>query len=184
MSQSRIVLHENASPTSGSSRPAASGLMVSTGFFESWLTPFHFAVGFFVLAMFAYLAAVYLILETQEDDLREGFRRKALGSAVAVGALAFVCLGLTFPYAPVLQKGLLQRWWSLPFHLLTGALSVGALWALWTRRYRWARLLAPAQIGMVSSGEELHTYAKWAGLSDIHIHRFHDAWVAVTGAKR
>ena len=33
MSQSRMVAHENASPTSGSSCPAARGLMVMTGFF-------------------------------------------------------------------------------------------------------------------------------------------------------
>ena len=35
---------------------------VTSGFFNSWLEPFPFAVGFFALALFAFLAAVYLTL--------------------------------------------------------------------------------------------------------------------------
>ena len=61
---------------------------VTSGFFNSWLAPFPFAVGCFALALFAFLAAVYLTLETRERELQEGFRRRALASGVAVGLLA------------------------------------------------------------------------------------------------
>ena len=41
----------------------------------------------------------------------------------------------------------------------------------------------PAHLSMISTGEELETYAIKAGFSDIKIHRWDDAWVAVTGVK-
>ena len=41
----------------------------------------------------------------------------------------------------------------------------------------------PAHVSMVSTGDELETYARRAGFDDVAIHRFHDAWVAVTGTK-
>ncbi len=41
----------------------------------------------------------------------------------------------------------------------------------------------PPQIGMVSSGDELETYGRWAGFDDIEIHRWDDAWVGMTGTK-
>ncbi len=51
--------------------------VVTTGFFNSWLAPFPFAVGFFALALFAFLAAVYLTSETNDKNLQVDFRRRA-----------------------------------------------------------------------------------------------------------
>src|ERR1044072_2889132 len=45
-------------------------------FINSWLAPFPFAVGGFALALFAFLAAVYLTLETEDAELREDFRKR------------------------------------------------------------------------------------------------------------
>ena len=59
---------------------------VATDFVSQWLAPFPFAVGLFTLALFAFLAAVYLINEADSHDLRADFRGRALASAVAVGA--------------------------------------------------------------------------------------------------
>jgi ubiquinone/menaquinone biosynthesis C-methylase UbiE len=41
----------------------------------------------------------------------------------------------------------------------------------------------PAHVSMVSTGEELETYAHRAGFDDVTVNRFHGAWVAVTGTK-
>lgn len=41
----------------------------------------------------------------------------------------------------------------------------------------------PAHLSMTSSGDELETYAKRAGFSDVRIHRWENAWVAVSGVK-
>jgi ubiquinone/menaquinone biosynthesis C-methylase UbiE len=41
----------------------------------------------------------------------------------------------------------------------------------------------PAQIGMVSSGDELRCYGEWAGFDEVTIHRWDDAWVGMVGVK-
>jgi ubiquinone/menaquinone biosynthesis C-methylase UbiE len=41
----------------------------------------------------------------------------------------------------------------------------------------------PAHLSMVSTGEELQTYALRAGFKDVKVHRWDDAWVGVTGRK-
>lgn len=64
--------------------------IVTTGFFNSWLAPFPFAVGFFALALFAFLAAVYLTAEAGDVDLQEDFRKRAILSGIVVGVLALV----------------------------------------------------------------------------------------------
>lgn len=42
----------------------------------------------------------------------------------------------------------------------------------------------PARISMVSTRDELETYALKAGFQEVKVHRWHDAWVGVTGVKR
>ncbi len=121
-------------------------------FLHAWLAPFPIAVGLFALALFAFLAAVYLTLETQERELQEDFRLRALVSGVVVGVLALVCFLLSAQGAPVIRQGLERETWSLPFHALTGLAAVGALAALWKRDYRWARRLAMAQVALILWG--------------------------------
>ena len=41
----------------------------------------------------------------------------------------------------------------------------------------------PAHISMVSTGEEIQTYALRAGFKDVKVHRWDDTWVGVTGVK-
>ena len=41
----------------------------------------------------------------------------------------------------------------------------------------------PAHLSMVSTGDELRTYAVKAGFSRVMIHRWDDAWVGVVGVK-
>jgi cytochrome d ubiquinol oxidase subunit II len=49
-----------------------------------WLAPFPIAVGLFALALFAFLAAIYLTIEAKDDDaLRDDFRARALVVAAA-----------------------------------------------------------------------------------------------------
>src|SRR5215510_7591863 len=56
----------------------------ATAFVSPWLAPFPFAVGFFALALFAFLAAAYLTVEAEDESLREDFRLRALVSAITV----------------------------------------------------------------------------------------------------
>ncbi|HEX7928603.1 MAG TPA: cytochrome d ubiquinol oxidase subunit II [bacterium] len=125
---------------------------VAPEFFRSWLAPFPIAVGVFAVALFAFLAAVYLTLETDDRALQEDFRIRALGAAVVVGILALACLLLSRQGAPLIRAGLASQPWSLPFHALTGIAAVSAMVALWQRRYRWARRFAMAQVVLILWG--------------------------------
>jgi cytochrome d ubiquinol oxidase subunit II len=49
---------------------------VTSGFFSSWLAPFPLSVGFFALALFAFLAAVYLTVEAEQRE-SEASQREA-----------------------------------------------------------------------------------------------------------
>ncbi|MEW6281455.1 MAG: cytochrome d ubiquinol oxidase subunit II, partial [Candidatus Eremiobacterota bacterium] len=114
-------------------------------FFDSWTGSFPLLLGLFTLALFAFLAATYLTLETDEADLQEDFRLRALLSAGVAGLLAWTCLGLAREQAPDLQLPLAIQW-------LTGATALGAVLALLRRRYPLARALAVLQVACILWG--------------------------------
>lgn len=123
-----------------------------------WLTPFGVGVGLLTLALFAFLAAVYLTVEAREPALREDFRRRALGAAGAVFVAAFGTLALALLGAPLIGRGLTGTPWATALHLATGAAAVAAIWALWSRRFRLARLVAAAQVSLILWGWALAQY--------------------------
>jgi cytochrome d ubiquinol oxidase subunit II len=125
---------------------------VLTDFISAWWAPFPFAIGLFTLALFAFLAAVYLTLETDDPELRNDFRRRALLAAVAVGAMALVSFVLAGTGAPSIRRGLARQWWSLPFQAVTGLVAVGAIAALGARRFTVARVLAMTQVTLILWG--------------------------------
>jgi cytochrome d ubiquinol oxidase subunit II len=122
-----------------------------------WLTPFAFAVGLFALACFAFLAAVYLTLEARDRELQEDFRVRAIGAGVMVFVTAVLGLALS-QQAPLVGRGLTASSWAVALHVLTGCAAVTAFWALWTRRYRIARLAAATQVAVILWGWGLAQY--------------------------
>ncbi len=127
-------------------------------FVAPWLTPFCFGTGALTLAHFAFLAAVYLTVETREPALQEDFRRKALGAAFAVFLAAALTLVLSLFNAPLVGRGLTAAPWAIPLHLATGAAAVTAICALWQRRYAAARIAAAAQVSLILWGWALAQY--------------------------
>jgi len=132
------------------------------GFYASyvapWLTPFGVGVGLLTLALFAFLAAVYLTVEAREPALREDFRRRALGAAAAVFVAAFGTLGLALLGAPLMGRGLTTEPWAPALHVATGVAAISAIWALWSRRFRLARVAAAAQVSLILWGWALAQY--------------------------
>ncbi|MEP7039123.1 MAG: cytochrome d ubiquinol oxidase subunit II [Acidobacteriota bacterium] len=126
--------------------------IVQTDFFSSWFAPFPFAVGFFALSLFAFLAAVYLILETENRKLQEDFRQRALISGFTVGILALIVFLLAGVGAPTVRAGISSNFWALGLHISTAIFATGAFYALWTRKYQLARVCAAAQITMILLG--------------------------------
>ncbi|HEY6099403.1 MAG TPA: cytochrome d ubiquinol oxidase subunit II, partial [Anaeromyxobacter sp.] len=66
----------------------------------AWLAPFPLAVGLFATALFSYLAAAYLAVET-DGPLRDDFRRRAIAAGIAVFASAALAAALSFEAAPL-----------------------------------------------------------------------------------
>lgn len=126
--------------------------VVTGGFFQPWLAPFPWAVGLLTLSLFAWLAAVYLVLETRDPELREDFRSRALGSGVAVGVLGVVVAWLGRGAAPEVSGHLLESPWGQAV-VVAGALAwVGAMVMLRQRRWILARLGAGAVVVLVLVG--------------------------------
>ena len=127
-------------------------------FVAPWLTPFCLGAGALTLALFAFLAAVYLTVEAREVALQEDFRRRALGAALAVFAAAAGTLAAALRGAPLTARGLTAMPWALPLHVATGTAAVAAIGALWARRYGLARLTAGAQVSLIVWGWALALY--------------------------
>jgi cytochrome d ubiquinol oxidase subunit II len=122
----------------------------------AWLDPFSLATGALALALCAYLAAVYLILET-DGALREDFRRRALGAWLVAGVLAVGTLLLAYVEAPRLWEGLTSAR-AAPAVAAGVLLAPASALATWRRRFHRARLLAIGQVVLLLVGWAL---AQW-----------------------
>jgi cytochrome bd ubiquinol oxidase subunit II len=129
--------------------PASAEGSFAAVFIRPWMTPFAVAVGGFALALFAYLAAVYLTLESHDAAERSAFRLRALVSGGAVFVLAGVVLLLA---VPEVRGGLLASPWALPLHAATGASALAAFACLWFERFQVARAAAASQVALILWG--------------------------------
>lgn len=132
--------------------PGAGSRTFLADYVSPWLTPFGVAVGLLTLACFAYLAAVYLVLEAEDQDLREDFRHRAMRSGIAVLAAAVLALGLAGTGAPRLVDGLVRSPWAIPHVAITAFTATAAFAGLWRRRYGLARVAAAAEVSLLVWG--------------------------------
>lgn len=122
-------------------------------FIVPWANSFTLGVGAMALALFAFLAAVYLTLEAEGDaELQEDFRRRSLGAAAAVLICAFGTLALGGEHAPRMTDVLTRSPAAVPLHLATGVSALFAIGALIGRRYRVARIAAAGQVTLILWG--------------------------------
>lgn len=129
--------------------------IVTSGFVQPWFGVFPLAVGVFALVQFAFLAAVYLTLETDDPELREDFRTRALVTAVALGAVAAAVLLLARTHSPLVWDDLTAGAAAIALHSATGLAAIGAIACLVVRRWRTATALAALQVALILVG--------WAG---------------------
>lgn len=127
-------------------------------FIAPWLTPFSVGVGVLALALFAFLAAVYLTVEADDEAIRDDFRLRALWAALSVFVVAFALLIIGLTTRAHVGMALMRSAWALPFHIATGIAAIWAIWALWARRFRTARIAAAAQVTLILWGWALGQY--------------------------
>lgn len=111
-------------------------------FVDPWLGPFPLAIGLLATALVAYLAAVYLIMESSDPELRRLFRRRAVMSGILVIILAGTALFLSHDGAPEIYRGLVDTALGRATMVATALVHLAALWALMTARNLLARFLA------------------------------------------
>jgi cytochrome d ubiquinol oxidase subunit II len=121
-----------------------------------WLTPLALAIGALALALCAYLAAVYLTIET-EGDLQEDFRRRALLAGGFVVALAVLLLPLIHEQSEHLWEGLTSLR-AAPVLAFGAAAALASGWLLLRRRYRLARVSSILEVALLLAGWGMAQY--------------------------
>jgi cytochrome bd ubiquinol oxidase subunit II len=110
----------------------------------AWLMPFPLVLGALTLALCAYLAAIHLAQVT-DGDVREDFRRRALGLALVIVVLSPATLVLLRGEAPRLWDGLLGPR-AAPVLALALLVAPAAAFMVWRRSYGSARTLAVGEV--------------------------------------
>jgi cytochrome bd ubiquinol oxidase subunit II len=126
---------------------APAGQLV-TDFLEGWTTPLAVVIGLFAVSICAYLAATYLMVETENRPaLLADFRRRAIAAAIVSGLLALMSIAISTFQGSQLLGSLTGR--GLPLFVLALLNGPLALWAVWRSRPRIARVAVIAQVVLV-----------------------------------
>ena len=129
------------------------GAQVASGFFAGWTSGFALACGAFALALFAFLAAVYLTIDAAGDrEVQEDFRRRALLAGLALAPIAAVVFFAARNGGATQMYEGLTRWWAPLLLLATSGCAVLALVALARRHFRVARIAAIGQVTLILVG--------------------------------
>lgn len=163
--------------------------VVTGGFFRPWLSPFPWVVGAFTLALFAFLAAVYLTLEADEPELKDDFRVRALAAAAGVAVAGGLAAALASSAAAELSTRLTGTAVGRAV-VAAGILCLaGAAGSLLIRRFFAARALAALTTLLVLAGWGwgLHPWIV-VGAVDVHTGAAPDvtlrivAWILAGGS--
>lgn len=129
---------------------------VTSSLVTPWLGPFPIVIGLLALVTCAYLAAVYLCVETT-GELQEDFRRRALAIGAVFTLLSLIAFPLTRSEAPVIWNGMWEREivTIVPLAIIAAVLS-GL--AVLTRRFQLARAMAVAWVALILVGWSLAQY--------------------------
>jgi len=122
--------------------------------FESWTGTTAIFAGLMAVAVCAYTAAVFLAADATRaglPDLAEACRRRALGAAVAAGALSIAGILVVKGDAPDLYDGLTS---GIGLAFVIAAVLIGAitLALIWTGRFEPARYTSGLAVGAVLAG--------------------------------
>ena len=128
---------------SGAVRVGSDG-EIQSSYWTTWLAPFPLLIGLLAVVLCAFLAAVYLTLETH-GELQEDFRRRAVASGLATAVVATVTLPVTLDGAPQLWNELV---WGRATVLVIGTVLLGlvAMVASYWRSYKVARVATVAEV--------------------------------------
>lgn len=116
----------------------------------TWFSPVSILIGLLTVALCAYLAAVYLTVETR-GEIQEDFRRRSIWAGGAMALLATIMLPIIPTAMPHLWEHMTRPFSALPMGL-GFFLFFFSGWAVWQRYYRLARVAAVGQVVVVLGG--------------------------------
>ena len=153
-----ILLGVSAGTIATGGIPARPSGSFTDAYVQPWLQPFPLAVGALALSLCAYLAAVYLTVETDDAELQDDFRLRAFIAGVGVFVTAMAALYIARRHVPLVWQGLTGSPWAPGYQVVVGALALLTFTALWQRRFRLARIAAPVQAVLILAGWALCQY--------------------------
>lgn len=131
---------------------------ITSGFLAGWTSWFALSCGLFAQGLFAFLAAVYMTVETHDQpQLQNDFRLRALLSELLLAPIAAAVFFLARADAPVFFDAL-TNWWAPYLLVFTSVCALGALGGLWARRFKLARYAAGGQVSLILLGWGLAQY--------------------------
>ena len=130
--------------------PEARGIRAA--YVTSWWGAYPLTVGLFVVCIFAFLAGVYLLAETERPELRRRFARRA----AAANGLVIASGGLVFLASLGERESLPTLFFRHPAAIaaiVLATLLFVALWSFVNRRRRWlTRIVAAGQVSLILAG--------------------------------
>jgi len=119
--------------------------------FSSWLSPVPLTVGALTVGFSVYMAAIFLAADahrTDDRELADSFRIRALVAGVAAGAVAIVALVVVHDDAHSLYAGLVHGG-ALATMLASVVAGVITLGLVWVRRFEPARVTGAIAVAAV-----------------------------------
>jgi cytochrome d ubiquinol oxidase subunit II len=121
----------------------------SEAYIFSWLNFFSIAVGLFTVTICGYLAAIFIIEETDNEDDRKRYIKKARHMTIAA-----LCAGVLVFIAAYIDKVPLYEWiFGHPVGIIAisaAGISLIMQWVMISKgKLKWERLLAGFQVAMI-----------------------------------
>ena len=127
-------------------------------FVRPWATPFCFGVGVLALMLFAFLAAVYLMLEATDAGLKEDFRRRALWAGIASAVVALGVLIISQSGAPAVRYDLAHTTWGMTTLGMAAITALAAIVSVWLKKDRAALICTVGEVTLILWGWALAQY--------------------------
>ena len=122
------------------------------GYILPWLNPFSISIGIFIVSLFAFIAAVFLIGDSTDEQMRKLFIQKAK----AANLLTVISGGLVFfSSAFITDNGFAKSFFSHPFSvglIVIATIILPFLWKVLEKGFTWrSRILAGAELLLILS---------------------------------
>lgn len=121
-------------------------------YIRSWFNPFCIAVGFFSTALFAYIASIYIIGETETEEEQKYFSKIAIRFGLITMILGAIVLALAFYY----EAAFIATFFENPISIASFGIATILMFFIWRgmnlKQFTRIRILVATQAGIIMLG--------------------------------